>query len=153
MNSENTITCTRKTTSYLFLIVQKFAELLSDPEKSDTIAEIKFQALRDLLARLNSLQARSFHATLLCGIAEKKGNMILNAKSKTELQSIMHPKAPYFNGREFQSGPYLTPEEELICWSEASLRAPLNSAGHERFKQLFQEILPKEAAELWGGAG
>ena len=153
MNSENTITRTHETTSYLFLIAQKFAELLSDPEKSDAIAELKFQTLRDLLAQLNSLQARSFHVVLLCGIAEKKGDMILNAKSKTELQSIMHPKAPYFNGREFQSGPYLTPEEELICWSEASLRAPLNSAGYERFKQLFQEVLPEEAAELWGDAG
>ena len=153
LNSENTITCTHETTSYLLLIAQKFTELLSDPEKIDTIAELRFKALRDLLAQLNSLQARSFHATLLCGIAEKKGNMVLNAKSKTELQSIMHPKAPYFNGRGFQSSQYLTPEEELICWSEASLRAPLNSAGYERFKLLFQEVLPKEAAELWGEAG
>ena len=117
LNSENTITCTHETTSYLLLIAQKFAELLSDPEKIDTIAELRFKALRDLLAQLNSLQARSFHATLLCGIAEKKGNMVLNAKSKTELQSIM------------------------------------NSAGYERFKLLFQEVLPKEAAELWGEAG
>ena len=79
--------------------------------------------------------------------------MILQAKSKTELQAILRPKPPHYNGQGFQADQYLTPEEELACWSEASLRAPLNSAGFDRFMELFREVLPEESATLWGGAG
>ena len=63
---------------------------------------------------------------LLHGIAEKKGAMIMSASSKTEMDKILKSKVPLFDGVRFIADRYLLPEEELICWSEASLRAPLN---------------------------
>ena len=49
---------------------------------------------------------------------------------------------------EFISDPYLLPEEELICWSEASLRAPLNEPGYRRYMKLFRQVFPEESQAL-----
>ena len=39
-------------------------------------------------------------------------------------------------------------EEELICWSEASLRAPLNETGFQRYSELFRLVFPEESERL-----
>ena len=39
----------------------------------------------------------------------------------------MIPKAPYYNGAEFITDEYHIPEEELIAWSQTSLKAWLNA--------------------------
>ena len=150
MNTETVSTVIASSDNHMFVLMEQFARLFADPDVTDQLFELRFHALRELHGIITALQKRNYHARLLLGIAKKKGDMILAAKSKTELREILHPKEPHFNGVRFQPGPYLTPEEELICWSEASLRAPLNSAGYERFKERFCEVLPEEAARLWG---
>ena len=74
--------------------------------------------------------------------------MIMSADSKTEVNKILRPKAPHYDGVRFVSDRYLLPEEELICWSEASLRAPLNEAGYRRYMELFQRAFPEESEAL-----
>ena len=40
--------------------------------------------------------------------------------------------------------------EELIGWSEASLRAPLTGAGARRFSEVFAEICPEQGEHIFG---
>lgn len=39
-------------------------------------------------------------------------------------------------------------EKERKLWSETSYRGPLVPAGNKRYQELFQKIMPKEAAFL-----
>ena len=101
---------------------------------------------------------RGYTEKLLNGIAEKKGAMIMSASSKTEMDKILKPKAPHFDGVRFIADRfdgvrfiadrYLLPEEELICWSEASLRAPLNEYAFRRYMELFCRMFPEESEAL-----
>ena len=74
--------------------------------------------------------------------------MIMSASSKTEMDKILKPKAPHFDGVRFVADRYLLPEEELICWSEASLRAPLNEYAFRRYMELFCRMFPEESEAL-----
>lgn len=42
--------------------------------------------------------------------------------------------------------PFYSEAEELMLWSETSYRGPLVPAGNKRYQELFQKIMPKEAA-------
>lgn len=152
LDTEKVSEAIRSTGDFTFVLMEQFARLLADPGANEHLFEIRFHALRELHSQILFYQKRSFHPRLLFSIAEKKGNMILSANGKAELQAILHPKLPIFDGRDFRPGPYLTPEEELICWSETSLKAPLNSDAARRFQVLFREVFPDEAGEWWGDA-
>ena len=62
----------------------------------------------------------------------------MDAKSKAEIKKIMEPSEPVFNGVVLFTDPYLLPEEELICWSEVSLRTSLNKYGVKRYQETFR---------------
>ena len=47
--------------------------------------------------------------------------------------------------RDSSNIPYYSEEEELLLWSETSLRGPLITAGYERYMELFKKILPQKA--------
>lgn len=56
---------------------------------------------------------------------------------------------PYFGGKFTVSNiPYYSEEEELLLWSETSLRGPLITAGYERYMELFKKILPQKAEQI-----
>jgi hypothetical protein len=38
----------------------------------------------------------------------------------------------------------MTPEQEVVMWSEASLQAPLNHEGFARYMQVFEQVVGKE---------
>ena len=44
--------------------------------------------------------------------------------------------------------PFYSEAEELMLWAETSYRGPLVPAGNKRYQELFQKIMPKEAAFL-----
>ena len=78
-----------------------FAEIMMDEESSDTLKELRLEALKKL-----------------------------------------HRNLSHYHGSKFVEDPTIVPEEELICWSHTSLRAPLNSIGSARFKEVFQRVFP-----------
>lgn len=125
-----------------------FAELICSEGISEKLFALRFDALRDLQGLLSQYDKRGYSAKLLNSIGEKKGAMIMSASSKTELDKILRPKAPHYDSVHFVSDRYLLPEEELICWSEASLRAPLNEAGFRRYMELFRRVFPEESEAL-----
>ena len=58
------------------------------------------------------------------------------------MKRFLEPRCPRYDGEQFIEDPYIVPEEELICWSYASLRFPLNSIGAARFQQVFTQVFP-----------
>ena len=85
---------------------------------------------------------------LIHAIAEKKCKMIGTITTESEMEKLLKPSCPHYYGGRFTPGEYHIPEEELIGWSEASLRTPLNSAGYQRYMELFKQVLPEESRRL-----
>lgn len=136
-----------------FGLLPAFAELLASADVSDKVKELRFTALRELQGQLASYKRLGYAEDLLYNIAERKSWMILEVSSKADMQKLMKPSLPYFDGNRFIPDAYHIPEEELICWCEVSLAAPLNDAGCKRYTELFKSIFPKKAKEIFGMAG
>lgn len=75
--------------------------------------------------------------------------MILQTSSETEMNKLLKPHCPHFDGVNFIPGKYHVPEEELICWSETSLKAPLNHNGFKRYAELFKQVFPDKSKEIF----
>ena len=61
------------------------------------------------------------------------------AKTVAELNEIAKPAKPHYTGNGFATGAYDVPEEEMIFWSLASLKAPLNHEASERYLNMFKQ--------------
>lgn len=123
------------------IIAQTLAELLLS-DKPDKIKELRMSALQTLRHQLNYYKELGIIDRLLTAIAEKKCKFIMEITSKTEMEKMLKPHCPTYNGNEFIPDKYHIPEEELICWSQTSLAAPLNSAGFKRYMEVFKLVLP-----------
>lgn len=128
---------------YSYILTVAIANVMTDPESSDKTKEMRGKALKQIFARLNFYKARGFMDYLLNNIAEKKSVMIMEATSKTEIEKIVKLAPPRYDGAKFCPAEYSVPEEELICWSETSLHAPLNEEGFKRYQELFKQIFPE----------
>ena len=81
-------------------------------------------------------------------LAEKKCNMIMSCNSKTEMEKIIKPKCPHYDGNKFVTDDYNVLEEELIAWSETSLAGPLNDIGFKRYLEVFMLVFPEEYKKI-----
>ena len=84
-----------------------------------------------------------YNSSLLEAISEKKSQMVLQVSSQTELDKVICPRAPHFDGNKLIPDKYSIPEEELICWCETSLRGPLNEYGQHRYMEVFRQVFPE----------
>ena len=130
---------------YDLQIIMRIAEVLMDEESPEKVRELRLKALGGLRGQLEHYKGLGYIERLLNGIAEKRVAMIMKATTKTEMDRVMIPKAPHYNGAEFITDEYHIPEEELIAWSQASLKGPLVGAGFKRYMQLFREFFPDES--------
>lgn len=119
-----------------------FAEIVMDEEASDGLKSIRIDALKKVQRSLNHYHHLGYIPELTRAIAEKKCRMIKEATSKSEMEKFLQPRCPRYDGEKFIEDPYIIPEEELICWSYASLRFPLNSIGAARFQEVFKRVFP-----------
>lgn len=119
-----------------------FAEIVMDETASDDLKSIRIDALKKVQRSLNHYHHLGYIPELTRAIAEKKCRMIKEATSKSEMQKFLQPRCPRYDGEKFIEDPYIIPEEELICWSYASLRFPLNSIGAARFQEVFKRVFP-----------
>ena len=124
------------------VILFAFVEIVMDEFTSDELKELRVDALTKVQRSLNHYHHLGYIRELTSAIAEKKCQMIKEATSRTEMQKFLKPHCPRYDGSKFVEDPYIVPEEELICWSHTSLRAPLNSIGAARFKEVFQRVFP-----------
>ena len=119
-----------------------FAEIIMDEDASDDLKSIRIDALKKVQRSLNHYHHLGYIPELTRAIAEKKCRMIKEATSKSEMEKFLQPRCPRYDGEKFIEDPYIIPEEELICWSYASLRFPLNSIGAARFQEVFKRVIP-----------
>ena len=119
-----------------------FAEIVMDEDASDDLKSLRIDALKKVQRSLNHYHHLGYIPELTRAIAEKKCQMIKEATSKSEIEKFLQPRCPRYDGEKFIEDPYIIPEEELICWSYASLRFPLNSIGAARFQEVFKRVFP-----------
>lgn len=119
-----------------------FAEIVMDEDASDDLKSIRIDALKKVQRSLNHYHHLGYIPELTKAIAEKKCRMIKEATSKSEMEKFLQPRCPRYDGEKFIEDPYIIPEEELICWSYASLRFPLNNIGAARFQEVFKRVFP-----------
>ena len=135
--------------AYELSLVPCFAEVIVDETISDKVRGMRFNALMTLQAQLNHYKKLGYVDELIDGIAEKKSGMIMKVTSKTEMDRVLQPHAPRYDGCRFIPDEYLTPEEELIAWSQTSLKGPLVECGQRRFSELFKQLFPDKSKEIF----
>ena len=129
-------------------IIFALAEVIAG-DMSDKVRIIRFDGIKRLQSILAFYQKLGYRSELLYGIAEKKCRMILSTSSKEKMDRVLKPRCPRYDGNKFIPDEYNVPEEELIAWSETSAVAPLNSAGHKRYMEVFKEVFPELSKELF----
>ena len=132
------------------ILYSTFSRVLFDETISESVKQIRYEALQQLSHILTFYKKKGYDDRLLMPIAEKKCEMILKCNSKTEMDKIIKPKCPHYNGNKFVPGEYNVLEEELIGWSQASLTAPLNDAGFKRFMEVFMLVFPDDYKRILG---
>ena len=129
-------------------ILLSYFTLIDADEVSDSRRTLRITAMKELQRNLQRYQQRGYMQKLLCAIAEKKGKQILQITTKKELKELGKSCCPHFNGRQFVPNESSIPEEELIYWSEVSLKAPLNEIGFKRYMEVFRQVFPEESRML-----
>ena len=120
------------------------AEIITE-EIPATVRKRRLAALHNLRSYLIYYAQLGYMEKLLYGIAEKKGKLIMESSTKDEFQKLQRPRCPRYDGAKFIPDKYCTPEEELICWSETSLRGPLKEEAVKRYCEVFQSVFPQKA--------
>lgn len=128
--------------NYEVIILFALVEIAMDKGASEHLKKLRIAALNKVQHRLNAYHHLGYIRQLTTTIAEKKCSMIQKATSQAEIKRILDPRCPRYDGSKFVEDPYFLPEEELICWSCASLQFPLNAVGAARFQELFHRIFP-----------
>lgn len=121
---------------------------IAESNGPERVKLLQSAALGKLEIILNRYAERGYDPALLCALASKKVRWIMEATAKKEIQAILNPPAPRYDGTRFCPDKYMPPEEEAIGWSETSLRAPLNEAGFKRYMEVFQQVLHKSVEEV-----
>lgn len=91
-----------------------------------------------------------FDEKILDAIMEKKARLILDATSIQDVRELSNPPKPYYDGSKWMCSKNSVPEEEMIWWSKASLRALLSSEAVERYAELFKQFYGMSVDELMG---
>lgn len=132
---------------FTVVMIPYFAEVIAC-DIPDSIRALRFEAMKRVQNYLRHYEKLGYMSKLLCAIAEKKCEHIMAVTTKADVEQIVKPCCPHYDGNKFIQGPYSVPEEEMICWSETSLKVPLNSEACKRYRELFQKLLPEESRFL-----
>lgn len=136
-----------KEPDFTVVMIPYFAEVIA-ADISDSIRMLRFDAMKRVQSYLSHYEKLGYIPKLLCAIAEKKCEYIMAVTTKADVEQIVKPSCPHYTGNGFISGRFSVPEEEMICWSEASMRTPLNSEACNRYLELFKQVLPEESKLL-----
>lgn len=128
------------------------AELIVNSEnQKETLLAEKFEALKKSWSLLELYASEGFDEKILDAIMEKKSAMILGATSVKDIREISEPPKPYYTGNTWVASENSVPEEEMIWWSKASLKAPLSQEATERYIELFRNFYGSGADKILGG--
>lgn len=106
------------------------------------IEELRREYVSKLVMRVSGYRRIGIDARIVSRIFEKKLLLLRNATSKTEMEAILKPSCPHYDGVKYIPGPYHVDEEELIGWSVTSLKAPLVDHAAKRYMSVFKSVFP-----------
>lgn len=109
-------------------------------KQSGAVPKAKISAIKDTIWRVANYRRQGIVSELVHTIFVKRMKLIGNAGTVSELKEIQAEPKPHYNGNGFSTGTFCIPEEELILWSQTSLRAPLNEAGMKRYLDVFHQV-------------
>ncbi|MDD2980766.1 MAG: hypothetical protein PHN80_12475 [Hespellia sp.] len=129
---------------------KQITKLLFDENEDEKIQEQRFQNLMKLFKLARFYQERGFLPDLIETYFIKKAEMIQTAKTVKDMEQILKPSKPYYDGNRIRSpkSPYYLEEEELMIWSLTSLQAPLMDVAYQRYFELFQKFYPEKTKEI-----
>ena len=107
--------------------------------RSQAFQRAAAEAIESSLKLVRFFRNQGIRSDVVHVVYEKRMAQIRAASTVAELNEISKPAKPHFTGNGFITGPYDIPEEEMIFWSLASLKAPLNHDASERYMELFQQ--------------
>lgn len=123
--------------------IMEFAQavcMMPDPAgESKSLSNARARAAQTTLQRAAFYRDRGIRNDLVHMVVEKRLKLIAEATTVKELKEIENEPKPRYTGNGFVSGKFSVPEEEMIIWSLTSLKAPLVSAGFDRYMALFQQ--------------
>lgn len=94
-------------TPWELVIANCLAEIITSEEK-DKIIELRLSALNTVRQQLIAYQGLGIIQRLLTAIAEKKCRFLTEITSKTEMEKMLKPHCPTYNGNEFIPDKYLS---------------------------------------------
>ena len=116
--------------------ISVFAEM---EHHSQAVQRAAGEAIESSLKLVRFFRYEGIRSDLVHVVYEKRMAKIRAAKTVAELNEIAKPAKPHYTGNGFATGTYDVPEEEMIFWSLASLKAPLNHEAAERYLDLFKQ--------------
>lgn len=137
----------------MLYLIPYIAEIIVTDKLTDAQKILQFEAIMQLQGILKHYEKLGYKPNLICKIAEKKGAMIRTVTTKSEMLKLLKPDCPCYDGNKFVAGKYNVPEEELIGWSEVSLKGggPLMDIACKRYLELFKQVYPEYASVVQGG--
>ena len=122
--------------------ISVFAEL---EHRSSAFQRAAAEAIESSLKLVRFFRNQGIRSDVVHVVYEKRMAQIRAASTVAELNEIAKPAKPHYIGNGFATGPYDVPEEEMIFWSLASLKAPLVHAACERYAELFRSFFGADA--------
>ena len=122
--------------------ISVFAEL---EHRSKAFQRAAAEAIESSLKLVRFFRNQGIRSDVVHVVYEKRMAQIRAASTVAELNEIAKPAKPHYIGNGFATGPYDVPEEEMIFWSLASLKAPLVHAACERYAELFRSFFGADA--------
>lgn len=116
--------------------ISVFAEM---EHRSQAVQRAAGEAIESSLKLVRFFRNQGIRSDVVHIVYEKRMAQIRAAKTVAELNEIAKPAKPHYTGNGFATGAYDVPEEEMIFWSLASLKAPLNHEASERYLNLFNQ--------------
>lgn len=110
--------------------------------KEERLSKERTTALAKITARCLYYKKAGIMQDLVNAVLLQKSEYLKKAKTVAEIQQISKPCTPIYAGGRYSDPPFYVLEEELIQWSIASLKAPLNHAAFERYKEIFTKKFP-----------
>lgn len=133
-----------------FEYAKALAEVVLDSTSSENERELRLGCLIQIYGRANTYLKKGFLPNVVEAFFMQKLKSLPLVSTKSNMQDFLKVSTPNYSGGKFTDSntPYYSEEEELLLWSETSLREPLISAGYERYVELFKKILPQKAEQI-----
>ena len=121
-----------------------------DTTCSEKEREVRLECLTQIFGRANAYLKKGFLPDVVEAFFVRKMEGLPLVSTKQDMQDFLKVSTPHYFGGKFTVSniPYYSEEEELLLWSETSLRGPVISAGYERYMELFKKILPQKAEQI-----